>query len=64
MKDGSIQKGTTLDASVIRRLAVKARVDPRTIQRILDGQEVRGDARHRAVEVLEAEGLMPDKEVT
>ena len=48
-----------LPASVLRRLAVLARCDPRTIARVHAGGSVRGDAAIRAREVLEREGLVP-----
>ncbi len=40
-----------------RRLAVKAWVDPRTLDKVLAGKAVRGMAGHRARAVLEAEGV-------
>lgn len=46
------------DASVLRRLAVVARVDPRTLARLLRGQPVKGDAGHRGRKVLEEEGFL------
>lgn len=47
------------DASIVRRLAVAARVDPRTILAVLRGEPVRGDAGHRARAALVAAGLLP-----
>ena len=40
-------------------LAVEARVDVRTIELILQGKPVRGDAGTRATEVLRAHGHLP-----
>jgi hypothetical protein len=45
-----------LDASTLRRLAVEAHVDPRTISRAACGERIRGDAGHRAREALERHG--------
>jgi hypothetical protein len=47
-----------LDAATARRLAVEASCDPRTLQRVLDGEEVRGLAGERALKVLVEHGLM------
>jgi hypothetical protein len=44
------------DTPTARRLAVEARVDPRTITRVALGGRVRGDAGHRAREVLVRHG--------
>lgn len=38
----------TIDAANARRLAVRAVCDPRTIKRVLEGKEVRGDVANRA----------------
>ena len=46
---------------MLRRLAVKASCDPRTIKKLLDGEEVGGLAGERARAVLEEEGLLPKK---
>lgn len=48
----------TLDAAMARKLAVEASCDPRTIQRVFRGEEVRGLPGKRAREVLEAHGLV------
>jgi hypothetical protein len=49
-----------LDAATARRLAVEASCDPRTLQRVLDGEPVRGLARERARQVLRQHGLLTD----
>jgi hypothetical protein len=48
-----------LDAATARKIAVEARCDPRTVQRVYAGQQVRGDAGTRAREVLIAKGILP-----
>lgn len=40
-------------------MALEARVDPRTIDAILRGQQVKGDAGQRAREVLRKHGFIP-----
>jgi hypothetical protein len=47
------------DAATVRRLAVAAEVDPRTIRKLLDGEVVVGMPGQRARRVLEGEGLLP-----
>jgi len=47
-----------LDKFTIRELAVKASVDPRTIEKVYRGQPVRGMPSRRARAVLEAAGLL------
>jgi len=47
-----------IDAATIRRLAVEASADPRTVRRRIIGQPVRGLASHRVDEVLIRHGLM------
>ena len=42
-----------IDSATVRRIAVEARVDPRTLVRVAQGDDVRGDAGHRAREALE-----------
>lgn len=48
----------TLDLATKRELAVKASCDPRTIDKLLRGEPVRGMAGHRARRVLESEGVL------
>lgn len=48
----------TIDAATARRLAVKASVDPRTITRVLQGVQVRGDAGNRARAALIEAGYL------
>lgn len=48
-----------LDKATIRELAVRASVDPRSIQRMLAGEPVKGMAGHRARRVLQEAGLLP-----
>lgn len=45
------------DTATIRRLAVEADVDPRTVRRRLRGESVRGMAAHRVDAVLVKHGL-------
>lgn len=47
------------DAPTLRKLAVAASVDPRTLNRLLRGLPVRGDAGHRGRRVLEDNGFLP-----
>lgn len=49
-----------LDASSLRRLAVEADVDPRTIRKLLAGKRVRGMAGRRAALLLRQAGLLGD----
>jgi len=49
----------TPDAATVRRLAVAADFDPRTILKELHGRRARGMAGHRARAVLVQEGLLP-----
>jgi hypothetical protein len=46
-----------IDKATIRELAVKASCDPRTIEKAIRGEPVRGMAGHRARAVLAAAGL-------
>lgn len=46
------------DVPTLRRLAVLGSVDPRTLVRVLSGQDVRGMAGERAKRVLLAEGYI------
>ncbi len=47
------------DTATIRRLAVEADVDPRSILAVLRRRKVRGMAGHRAREVLSRHGHLP-----
>lgn len=49
----------TVDEATKRELAVRAEVDPRTIEKILRGEPVRGMAGRRARRTLEGAGLIP-----
>lgn len=55
-------RGSALDTATLRRLAVEASVDPRTVRRRLNGEEVRGLAAHRVDAVLAQHGLKPNSE--
>jgi hypothetical protein len=46
-----------IDKSRLRQLAVAASCDPRTIQRVLAGESVRGMSRERAEAALRAAGF-------
>lgn len=46
-----------LSASEVRRLAVAASCDPRTVEKVLRGEPVRGMARTRALAALKAAGV-------
>lgn len=46
-----------LDAATKRKLAVAASVDPRSVERVLRGERVRGMAHYRIVDALEANGI-------
>ncbi|MBI2393689.1 MAG: hypothetical protein HYV09_29215 [Deltaproteobacteria bacterium] len=48
---------TSPDTETLRRLAVEASVDPRTISKIIDGRPVRGMARRRALDALRRAGI-------
>lgn len=52
------------DASSLRRLAVLADVDPRSLRRLLRGEQVRGAAGHRARRVLVEEGYLSEPATT
>lgn len=52
------------DASTLRRLAVLADVDPRSLGRLLRGEHVRGAAGHRARRVLIQEGYLTEPATT
>ncbi len=47
----------TIDWATRRRLAVEGSVDPRTVEKILRGEYVRGLAGHRARATLAAAGI-------
>lgn len=53
----------TLDAATLRRLAVLADVDPRTIRKVLDGAAVRGMTGQRVRAVLLAQGYLHDQPI-
>jgi hypothetical protein len=53
-----------IDASTLRRLAVQASCDPRTIAAVAQGRAVRGLAGERARAALIAEGLLPSSSST
>jgi hypothetical protein len=48
-----------IDTATVRRLAVEAEADPRSVERRLRGALVRGMAGHRIDRVLAAHGLAP-----
>jgi hypothetical protein len=50
--------GQALSASILRRLAVRASVDPKTIKKVAAGEPVRGLAGERARSVLREAGLL------
>lgn len=50
----------TIDASTLRRLAVQADVDPRSLLRLYHGKAVRGAAGHRARRVLVEAGYLTE----
>lgn len=52
-------RGPHLDAATLRKIAVRASVDPRTIKRLLRGAPVRGLPAYRIREALAEEGLGP-----
>jgi hypothetical protein len=49
-----------IPAAIVRRLAVVAEVDPRTIERAYAGRPIRGSAGLRARRALVDAGLLPD----
>jgi hypothetical protein len=55
----STARPSELDTATIRRLAVEADVDPRSVERRLRGERVRGLAGHRIDRVLAAHDLAP-----
>lgn len=55
------------DTSTIREISVKAEVDPRTVERLLRGEQVRGIPTRRitrALQALKLEHLLPKKSKT
>ncbi len=52
-----------LEAAHVRRLAVKASCDPRTIKKLLKGERVTGLAGQRARAALVEAGLLPGEAV-
>ena len=52
------KQAVSLDAATLRRLAVEASCDPRTIQAVLDGRDVRGLPGERARKALIAAGML------
>lgn len=48
-----------IDAATLRKLAVASESDPRSVRRVLAGEEVRGLAGHRVRRVLVEAGLLP-----
>lgn len=56
-KKKSIKTKKLIEASTLRRLAVEASCDPRTISRVAEGLEVRGLAGQRAKRVLIGAGF-------
>jgi hypothetical protein len=47
------------DTAALRRYAVAADADPRTVRKVLEGQPVRGMVARRVQAVLVAAGLVP-----
>lgn len=54
----------SIDASTLRRLAVQADVDPRSLLRLYHGKPVRGAAGHRARRVLVEAGYLGEPATT
>ena len=54
----------SIDASTLRRLAVQADVDPRSLLRLYHGTPVRGAAGHRARRVLVEAGYLSEPATT
>ncbi len=50
---------TITDTATIRRLAVACDADPRTVERVLRGEPIRGVARQRVARVLRQHGYLP-----
>lgn len=49
----------SIDSNTLKRLAIDASVDPRTMQAVFEGRYVRGMAGERAKAALVAAGLLP-----
>jgi hypothetical protein len=58
----SPEQGRTVDAAMLRRLAVLSESDPRSVRNEISGKRVRGLSGHRIRRVLHAEGLLPSAE--
>jgi hypothetical protein len=58
--DAMLSKPLQVDEAILRRLAVAADVDPRSLKKILAGKTVRGMAGRRAALVLRQAGLLGD----
>jgi hypothetical protein len=56
------EKAVSIDAPTLRRLAVRASCDPRTIKAVFEGTPVRGLAGERARAALIEAGLLPADE--
>jgi hypothetical protein len=48
-----------IDTATIRRIAVKADADPRSVEKRIRGERVRGMAGHRVDAVLREHGIEP-----
>jgi hypothetical protein len=53
-----MHRRTIIDEATARRLAVSAECDPRTIRKVLRGDEVKGLAGIRATRILREAGLL------
>lgn len=53
--------GKKIDRGTVLELAVKASVDPRTIEKAARGESVRGLSGTRATRVLREAGILPDR---
>jgi hypothetical protein len=53
-------KAPSVDAAILRQLAVEGDVDPRSLRKLLAGKTVRGMAGRRAALVLLQAGLLGD----
>jgi hypothetical protein len=51
---------TSLSASEVRKIAVEASADPRTVHRVLSGQATKGMASQRIAAVLRRMGLLAE----
>lgn len=57
-------RNTTVDEATLRRLAVAADADPRTVKKRLAGKPVRGMVARRIDAVLARENLLPPFEAS